>query len=559
MLVLFHKNAQIRLTDIHQHLIQSEYLVNLHSLIESQSIDSPIITHTLIFNKTSFQSIVNIPKLKASSDGHPSVWLSAIPVVFLLAVLIMIMVFMGNDAISDYSHISLLISAMLAVTLALVSGCLQPTKLIGGFKRSATQILPAVPLLLLIALISTTWMLSGVVPTLIDYGLQLLNPRFFLVTTCAVCALVSVLTGSSWTTIATIGVAFIGIGSLMGYNEAWIAGAIISGAYFGDKVSPLSDTTVIASSSCGVDLFDHIRYLMLTAVPAMTIALLSFLLMGFYLDPESSANSTGEIISALRANFDISLLTLIIPLVTGILIALKVKTLYTLLVGSAMGIAGIFIFQPSIAAELTGGASAGIGERIVSTLSILWSETNLHTGNETLDAFVSTGGITGMLPTVMLVICAMLFGGAMIGTGMLRVIARAVTSRLRRRTSIVASTVTGGLFLNSCTADQYLSLIIGGNMFGDVYARNNLEPRLLSRTLEDSVSVTSVLIPWNSCGVTQATVLGVATLSYLPFCIFNVLSPLMSLFMAWIGFRVKDVSLSTQDAPAQSGLKSSAR
>ena len=557
--MLFHKNAQIRLTDIHQHLIQSEYLVNLHSLIESQSIDSPIITHTLIFNKTSFQSIVNIPKLKASSDGHPSVWLSAIPVVFLLAVLIMIMVFMGNDAISDYSHISLLISAMLAVTLALVSGCLQPTKLIGGFKRSATQILPAVPLLLLIALISTTWMLSGVVPTLIDYGLQLLNPRFFLVTTCAVCALVSVLTGSSWTTIATIGVAFIGIGSLMGYNEAWIAGAIISGAYFGDKVSPLSDTTVIASSSCGVDLFDHIRYLMLTAVPAMTIALLSFLLMGFYLDPESSANSTGEIISALRANFDISLLTLIIPLVTSILIALKVKTLYTLLVGSAMGIAGIFIFQPSIAAELTGGASAGIGERIVSTLSILWSETNLHTGNETLDAFVSTGGITGMLPTVMLVICAMLFGGAMIGTGMLRVIARAVTSRLRRRTSIVASTVTGGLFLNSCTADQYLSLIIGGNMFGDVYARNNLEPRLLSRTLEDSVSVTSVLIPWNSCGVTQATVLGVATLSYLPFCIFNVLSPLMSLFMAWIGFRVKDVSLSTQDAPAQSGLKSSAR
>lgn len=557
--MLFHKNAQIRLTDIHQHLIQSEYLVNLQSLIESHSLDSPIITHTLIFNKTSFQSIVNIPKLKASSDGHPSVWLSATPVVFLLAVLIMIMVFMGNDAISDYSHISLLISAMLAVTLALVSGCLQPAKLIGGFKRSATQILPAVPLLLLIALISTTWMLSGVVPTLIDYGLQLLNPRFFLVTTCAVCALVSVLTGSSWTTIATIGVAFIGIGSLMGYNEAWIAGAIISGAYFGDKVSPLSDTTVIASSSCGVDLFDHIRYLMLTAVPAMAMALLSFLLMGFYLDPESSANSTGEIISALRANFDISLLTLIIPLVTGILIALKVKTLYTLLVGSAMGIAGIFIFQPSIAAELTGGASAGIGERIVSTLSILWSETNLHTGNETLDAFVSTGGITGMLPTVMLVICAMLFGGAMIGTGMLRVIARAVTARLRRRTSIVASTVTGGLFLNSCTADQYLSLIIGGNMFGDVYARNNLEPRLLSRTLEDSVSVTSVLIPWNSCGVTQATVLGVATLSYLPFCIFNVLSPLMSLFMAWIGFKVKDVSLSTQDAPAQSGLKSSAR
>ncbi|MDE6367755.1 MAG: sodium:proton antiporter, partial [Muribaculaceae bacterium] len=215
-----------------------------------------------------------------NNNGSPSLAISLAPVIFMLASLIGIIIFAGGNSISDYSHIILLVSALVAVALAVISRTLSPSQLKNGLRRSASQILPAVPLLILIALISTTWLLSGVVPTLIDYGIKLINPTFFLVTTCAVCALVSVLTGSSWTTIATIGVAFIGIGRVMGYSEGWIAGAIISGAYFGDKVSPLSDTTVIASSSCGVDLFDHIRYLMLTAIPAMTIAMLTFMCVG---------------------------------------------------------------------------------------------------------------------------------------------------------------------------------------------------------------------------------------------------------------------------------------
>lgn len=479
---------------------------------------------------------MNITKY-LSNNGAPSLALSLSPVVIMLLSLIGIIVLAGGSAISDYSHIILLFSALIAIGLSVASRTASKEKLLNGLRRSSAQILPAVPLLLLIALISTTWLLSGVVPTLVDYGIKLLNPTFFLVTTCAVCALVSVLTGSSWTTIATIGVAFIGIGRVMGYSEGWIAGAIISGAYFGDKVSPLSDTTVIASSSCGVDLFDHIRYLMLTAVPAMSIALTTFLCIGLFGD-HSEAGDASEIITALHATFNITLYTLIIPLVVGIMIALRIPTLITLSVGTVLGIAGIFVFQPGILETIEGSGLHSVADHINATIGVLWHETSLSTGNATLDSFVSTGGITGMLPTVCLVLCAMLFGASMLGTGMLAVIAHGFTRRLSRRSSIVGATVTSGLFLNACTADQYLSIIIGGNMSRAVYDRYGLQPRLLSRTLEDSVSVTSVLIPWNSCGVTQSTVLGVSTLTYLPYCIFNVLSPVMTLIMAWTGYKI---------------------
>lgn len=487
-------------------------------------------------------------KTQQQDVANPCLSVSLIPVAVLLLSLIGIMCFIGSDAISDYSHITLLVSAILAVALTVVCRRCNYERLKSGFAKSAAQILPAVPLLLLIALVSTTWMLSGVVPTLINYGLELLNPAFFLVTTCAICSFVSVLTGSSWTTIATIGVAFMGIGSVMGYSAGWIAGAIISGAYFGDKISPLSDTTVIASSSCGVDLFEHIRYLMLTAIPSMSIALAVFLAAGLISNPEAVDFSDSEIFHALNHYFNITPLTLIIPLITGILIAMKIKTLYTLAAASLMGIAGMYIFQPDIISTIEGTGAAGFAAHIKSLGGILWSETTLNTGSAALDDFVATGGITGMLPTVCLVLCAMLFGGAMIGTGMLASITNAVRNHLTRKSSIVGATVCSGLFLNSCTADQYLSIIIGGNMYKDVYRRFGLEPKLLSRTLEDSVSVTSVLIPWNSCGVTQSTVLGVSTLTYLPYCIFNILSPVMSMVMVMTGYKIK--KLVTAESPA---------
>lgn len=472
-----------------------------------------------------------MPKLNiADKRGkQPTLAVSIAPVALLLLWLIGLIIFEGTDAVSEYSPIALLASAALAMLLAAASRCINKDELKDGFKRSAQQILPTVPLLILIALVSTTWMLSGVVPTFIDYGLKVLNPQFFLALTCAVCAFVSVLTGSSWTTIATIGVALMGIGTVMGYSEGWIAGAIISGAYFGDKISPLSDTTVIASSSCGVDLFEHIRYLMVTTVPAMSLTLIIFMIDGlFFSGVHAQEVNDSELITALHSTFNISPWVLIVPTITAILIACRVNTLITLAASAAAGFAAMFIFQPEIVAN-------------INVLQSLVTDTVFNTTSARLNDLVSTSGIMGMMGTIKLVLCAMLFGAALLGTGMLRTIAEAFTRRLAHRRSIVSATVASGLFLNGCTADQYLSIIISSNMYRDVYAKFGLEPRLLSRTIEDSVSVTSVLIPWNSCGVTHSAVLGVPTLTYFPYCLFNILSPIMSLVMIWTGYRVRSL------------------
>lgn len=455
----------------------------------------------------------------------PSLFASCIPLVFLLVTLVTVIAVKGADAVSDIGPAILLIAAAISITLSAMGGVVSRRGLIFGAFRSGQQILPAVPILVCIAMVATTWMLSGVVPTLIYYGLDILSPRLFLVITCAVCSVISVMTGSSWTTIATIGVAFMGIGEVMGYSDAWIAGAIISGAYFGDKVSPLSDTTVVASSTAGVELFDHIRYLMYTTIPAMTIALAVFLFVGLFTHSGAPADSA-PMLNALNQSFAITPWVLIIPLITLAMIALRIPTLIVLLSASLLGAIGIFIFQPEL------------GMKTGDVLTSLWGGSALATGNEALDSLVGTGGILGMLPTISLVLSAMIFGAVMIGTGMLGRITDTLTSRLRRRTSIVSATVGSGLAMNCCTADQYLSLIITGNMYRSVYRKFGLETRLLSRAMEDSISVTSVLIPWNSCGVTQSTVLGVSTLVYFPCCIFNILTPIMSILIARLGFKI---------------------
>lgn len=465
----------------------------------------------------------------------PGPVLSSLPVLFLLTLLSVIICTAGASSVQDYSALILLSSSLLCVVLARTVSKCSWSELYSGVCRSASQILSAIPILLFIGTLSATWMLSGVVPTMIVYGLEILNPTLFLLITCAVCAAVSVMTGSSWTTIATIGVAFMSIGTVMGYSQAWVAGAIISGAYFGDKISPLSDTTVLASSSTGVPLFTHIRYLTYTTVPALIIAMVVYVVVGLLTDTVSGAQSL-SIDIALRQHFNISLWLLVIPAITAVMIAMRLKTWLTLAISSLLGLAGLFIAQPQVVTALGGDGNILGGFRM--SMNVLLTSTSLPTGIPELDALVSTGGVMGMMPTVCLVVSAMVFGGVMIGSGMLGSLTSVITSRLSSSRNIVAATVGTGLFLNSCTGDQYLSIIIGGNIYGDAYRRVGLEPRLLSRSLEDSISVTSPLIPWNSCGVTQSTVLGVSTLAYFPCCIFNILSPVMSIAMAWIGWRI---------------------
>ncbi len=466
----------------------------------------------------------------------PSLLVSLVPVMLLLAALIMFIAVKGADSVQDYSYWILLSASAVALILSRLCAK-RPWRVIWfGMCKSARQIMPAIPILIFIGTLSSTWMLSGVVPMLIDYGLRLLDPGIFLMLSCLICAIVSVVTGSSWTIIATIGVALMGIGTVMGYSPAWTAGAIISGAYFGDKVSPLSDTTVLAASSTGVGLFAHIRFLMLTTIPALAIALIVFSVAGVDTDVYYESH-TAEMVDALDATFNMSPWLFAVPLLTGLLIVLRVRTDVTLAISSLVALAAIFIFQPQVIESLSGGAAGWIDDVMVS-LKILAVDTSLESGNELLDSLVATGGIAGMLPTVYLVLSAMAFGGVMIGTGMLSAITAAFTHRLSSPRSLVGATVGSGLFLNCCTGDQYLSIIIGGNVFKNTYKRNKMRPQVLSRALEDSISVTSVLIPWNSCGVTQSTVLGVATLTYLPYCVFNYVSPLMSVAMAWIGWKM---------------------
>ncbi len=473
-----------------------------------------------------------------------------LPVITLLVCVVKALIVKGSGFVADYSYAMLLGAAAVALAIGMGRRCSRK-ELADGLRTAARQTLPAVPILLLIGTVSATWMLSGVVPILISAGLQYINPPLFLLTACCVCALISLLTGSSWTTIATIGVAFIGIGTLLGFSPAWSAGAIISGAYFGDKISPLSDTTVLAASSSKVNLFVHIRYMLITTIPSLIIALAVFTIAGILM-PLSAASTHTSMTAALADTFNLNPWLFVIPACTVTLILLRVNTLFTLGISSLLGLIGIFIFQPQIIAEIGGG---DLLHQLAAGAHILLTDTAVATGDAALDELVATGGMLGMLPTIWLILSAMVFGGIMMGTGLLRRITEAFTSVLRNRISAVGATAASGLFLNAATADQYLSIIIGGNMYRDLYHRLGLEGRLLSRTLEDSVSVTSVLIPWNSCGVTQSAVLGVATLSYLPYCIFNYLSPFMSLLIAISGFRIISRPAAASAADEAPGLE----
>jgi len=378
-----------------------------------------------------------------------------------------------------------------------------------------------------------------VVPTLIYYGVQMLSPQFFLLCACVICALVSLLSGSSWTTIATIGVALLGISHALGINEAVAAGAIISGAYFGDKMSPLSDTTILASSSAGVDIFAHIRYMMLTTMPAFLITLLIFTAMGLGFDADDSIH-VHQYTEGLSGTFNISLWTLLVPVLTGVLIVKRVPSLIVLFLSAMMAGITALILQPHILTEIAGDAELStVGALTKGLVMTFYGPTSIETGSAELNELVSTGGMAGMLNTIWLIVCAMCFGAAMVASGMIESITKVVISWVRSRVGLVASTASTGLFLNVATGDQFISIVLTVNMFKDVYKRQGYEARLVSRTAEDSATVTSVLVPWNTCGLTQSTVLGVATIAYLPYCFFNILSPLMTILVAAAGWKIR--------------------
>lgn len=471
-----------------------------------------------------------------SPQGRTPGWqVSLLPFALLVVLLFFVIKYFGSGALDGGSQVALLLSTGLALALSMLVYKTPWEKLEKSMAENIRSIGTAVVILLLIGAIAGSWMVSGIVPTLICYGLKILSPKLFLLAVCLLSALVSVVTGSSWTTIATIGVAFLGIGVAMGYSEAWTAGAIISGAYFGDKISPLSDTTVLASSVSETPLFTHIRYMMVTTIPSFTIACIIFLVASLTHDPDAAMRAEA-FADALRGAFHISPWLLLVPVATGVLIARRVPALLTLMLAALLAGVAALIAQPDTVAAIGGGTGAPASFR---GLFITWyGDTAISTGDVMLDDLVATRGINGMLSTVFLIFCAAVFGGAMTGAGMIQSITQMLTRRISGRTPLVASTVGTGIFADMVTGDQYLSIILTCNLYKDLYREKGFESRLLSRSAEDSATVTSVLIPWNSCGMTQATVLKVPTLEYLPYCFFNLISPLMSIFIAATGYKI---------------------
>ena len=473
----------------------------------------------------------------------PSWFVSLIPFVVLIATLVVVIKVFGADALEGGSQVSLLLATGVIVAISMIFYRIPWKDFEEGILDNIRAVGTSILILLLIGAVAGSWMVSGVVPTMIYYGMKVIFPEVFLFATCGICALISIMTGSSWTTIATVGVALVGIGTAQGYDPGWTAGAIISGAYFGDKVSPLSDTTVLASSSSGTPLFTHIRYMMVTTVPSFVIAMVVFLIVSICHEVPSSVE-TLDFSNDLASTFNISPWLLLVPVMTGVLIAKKIPAMLTLFVAAL--VAGVFavIFQPHV----IGSVATGMAPDPSQPLSFLdgfkgifisyYGSTAIDTGNAALNDLVSTRGMSGMMNTIFLIISAVTFGGALVGSGMMQSLTEMLTRFIRRRVTMVSATVGTGIFANMITGDQYLSIILTSSLYKKLYKERGYESKLLSRSVEDSATVVSVLIPWNSCGMTQATVLKVSTMTYLPYCLFNLLSPIMSVMIAAIGYKI---------------------
>ena len=482
--------------------------------------------------------------MKFSASGERPSWIvSLIPFIVLIATLGLVIKVFGTSALDGASQVALIFGAAVTVAISLIFYKIPWKVFEEAILDNITAVGTSIIILLMIGAVSGSWMISGVVPSMIYYGMKVIFPEIFLFASCVICALISVMTGSSWTTIATIGVALVGIGTAQGYEPGWIAGAIISGAYFGDKVSPLSDTTVLASSSAGTPLFTHIRFMMVTTVPSFIITLIIFLIVSLMHEAPDAAQ-VADISNGLKASFNISPWLLLVPVITAVLIIKKVSAIVTLFIAAFIAGIAALIFQPHI----IGAVAEGIAPDPSAGLSFLsgfkglfityYGSTAIDTGNAALNDLVSTRGMTGMLGTVFLIIVAGTFGGTLFGSGMLQSLTDMLTKFIRRRVTMVASTVGTGVCANMITGDQYLSIILTSSLYKDLYKKRGYESKLLSRSVEDSATVVSVLIPWNSCGMTQATVLKVPTLEYLPYCFFNILSPFMSVFIASIGYKI---------------------
>ncbi len=473
-----------------------------------------------------------------SQGKEPRLYHAIIPLVFLITLLSLNVIYFGDQTLNGANQVALILSAAVAglIALRLNNSWRYVRKRIVNSIGSA---MPSMLILLLIGALAGTWMISGVVPAMIYYGLNIFHPGIFLFATVIICSIVSLATGSSWSTIATIGIALIGIGKTLGLSEGVIAGAIISGAYFGDKMSPLSDTTNLASAMAGTDLFTHIRYMTITTIPSILISLIVFLVIGFTYNFQATETNIPEVQIALAQKFTITPWLFIVPAALIYIIVRKVPPLPSLLAGSILG--GIFaiIFQPHLIREISGIAGNYFEASYKSVMLAFFGTISIESENPMVNGLLTSTGMAGMLNTIWLIISAMVFGGTMESAGLLRKITSVIIHFAHSTGSLVASTIASSVFFNITASDQYISLVVPGRMFAETYRKRRLKPEVLSRTLEDGGTLTSVLVPWNTCGATQSKVLGVPTTDYLPYAFFNLINPFIAIAIASFNYKIR--------------------
>ena len=476
---------------------------------------------------------------KASTPKSISLKASLIPVVLLVVLLAYNVFVFGDDALSGSNQFILLLGGAIAAVVGFFHR-VSYDKMLAEVAENLKSTTGALLILLMVGALSGTWLVSGIIPAMIYYGLQILNPTIFLAACVIICAIISIATGSSWTTSATVGIALIGIGNALGIPMGMTAGAVLSGAYFGDKMSPLSDTTNLAPAMAGGDLFTHIRYMLLTTVPTLVVTLIVFVVLGLTIDTSGEAD-TQSILNSIDATFNISGWLFLVPLGVILMILKKTPPLMALLIGTLLGGVFALIFQPEIIAGLSGAKELSFENGYKGILNAITVSTEIATDNVALNDLFTSKGMSGMLGTIWLIVCAMVFGGIMDGIGALSKISETLLGMAKTTFGLFASTVASCLALNVTASDQYLAIVIPGKMFAKAYKDKGLAPENLSRTLEDSGTVTSVLIPWNTCGAYHSGVLGVSVADYFVYAIFNWLSPFMTLLFA--AFQIKIAQL----------------
>lgn len=471
-----------------------------------------------------------------------NIWEALIPVIALVGMLAYNVYVFGDDATSGSNQFILLMGGAVAAIVGFFNKATYK-QMLAEVAENVKSTTGALLILLMVGALAGTWMISGIIPAMIYYGLQILNPTIFLAASVIICSIISIATGSSWTTSATVGIALIGIGDALGIPMGMTAGAVLSGAYFGDKMSPLSDTTNLAPVMAGGDLFGHIRYMTYTTIPTISITLLVFVILGLNLDTTGIAD-TQSILNSIDSTFTINYWLFLVPLAVIFMIIKKAPPLIALLIGTLLG--GIFAlwFQPDIVAGITGAKELNFESGYKGILNAITVKTSIATDNPALNDLFTAKGMAGMLSTIWLIICAMVFGGIMDGIGALSRITKSLLGLAKTTFGLFASTVGSCLALNITASDQYLAIVVPGKMFAKAYADRGLAPENLSRTLEDSGTVTSVLIPWNTCGAYHSGVLGVGVAEYFFFCIFNWMSPITTLIFAAFGIKIKHLSSS---------------